>query len=394
MAVSTGIAKQLRYKKEATWGVAPGATGAQLLRRITSDINLTKATYESAEIRSDYQVADFRHGSRSVEGSVNGELSLGTWKDFLAAALRKAWVAGATAAAVSVTVAGNVFNRAAGSWLTDGFKVGDVVRFAAFTGAGAPINGVNLRVIAVTAADLTVAETVPAVTPAQAVDVSVPGSKVLVPISGHTNDSFYIEHWHSDIAQSERFAGCRVSAMALNLPSTGMATINTSFMGKDMASGTAAYFTSPSPETVTPVMAAVNGSLRIGSADIGLVTSMSLNIDCGMSTDTVIGSNFTPDVFAGRVRVNGQMTAYFEDGALRDAFINETEVAAHIKLNDDGTNTGDFMTLHMPRIKLGSATKDDGEKGIIQTISYSALLPVAAAGYDQSTLIIQDSTIA
>jgi hypothetical protein len=93
IAKATGVAKQLRYKAESTWGTAPGASGAQLLRRVTSTLDLKKQTYRSNEIRSDYQVNDMRHGVRSVEGTINGELSPGTYKDFLAAAVRKAFVA-------------------------------------------------------------------------------------------------------------------------------------------------------------------------------------------------------------------------------------------------------------------------------------------------------------
>lgn len=398
MAISTGIAKQLRYKKEASWGVAPGATGAQLLRRVTSDLNLLKDAYESAEIRSDYQVADYRHGARRIEGAINGELSLGTWQDFLAAALRKAWAVGGSAAAMTVSsdATAKTFTRAAGSWITDGFRVGDVVRYAGYTAGNVGMNGVNYRIVALTATVMTVGENTGMVTAASVAGIScsTPGKKVYAPLTGHTNDSFYIEHWHADVSQSEAFAGCRVGDVAIALPSSGMATINVGLLGKDLVSGGAAYYTSPTAETTTAVMAAVNGKLRVGSSDLALVTSMSLNLQGGMSVDTVIGSNTTPDVFAGRVRVNGQMTAYFENGTLRDAFANESELSTHVLLNADGTTTGGFMSIFIPRIKLGSATKDDGEKGLIQTIDFTALLPAATTGYDQSTIVIQDSSIA
>ena len=75
MAIASGVAKSVRYKVEATYGTAPGASGGQLLRRVTSDLGLTKETYQSNEIRADYQVADFRHGIRRVGGTLKGELS-------------------------------------------------------------------------------------------------------------------------------------------------------------------------------------------------------------------------------------------------------------------------------------------------------------------------------
>jgi hypothetical protein len=96
MTIAIGVNKQVKYKVESTWGTVPAAGSAQLLRRVSSDLDLKKETYESNEIRTDYQVADFRHGVRRVAGSIRGELSPLTYSDFLAAALRKAWAATAS----------------------------------------------------------------------------------------------------------------------------------------------------------------------------------------------------------------------------------------------------------------------------------------------------------
>ena len=72
MTIATGIAKQLSIKKEVTYATAPAAASAQAYRRVTSNLALAKQTYASAEIRPDYQVADYRHGVRSVGGTING----------------------------------------------------------------------------------------------------------------------------------------------------------------------------------------------------------------------------------------------------------------------------------------------------------------------------------
>ena len=138
MTIATGVAKTLAYKKETTWGTAAGASGAQYLRRVTSDLSLNKEGYQSEEIRTDYQISDFRHGVRRVEGTINGELSPGTYEDLFAAALRKSFAAGATTGAVAtiaVTGTGTQFTRSSGSFLTDGFKIGDVISATGFTDA-------------------------------------------------------------------------------------------------------------------------------------------------------------------------------------------------------------------------------------------------------------------
>ena len=159
MTIATGVAKQLRYKAESTWGAAPTAGGAQLLRRVTSDLDLKKQTYQSAEIRSDYQVSDMRHGIRSVEGGINGELSAGTFKDFLAAAVRRAFTTVTAITGASITIAGTgptyTVTRAAGSWLTDGVKIGQIGRLTAGAFNAANLNK-NLLVLAESALVLTV----------------------------------------------------------------------------------------------------------------------------------------------------------------------------------------------------------------------------------------------
>ena len=104
-SIAKGTAKQIAYKKESTWGTLAGAASAKYLRRVTSAFNLAKETYESGEIRTDRQVADFRHGVRSATGSLNGELSPKTYSDFMQSLVGRdfAVVAATTAAALTVT---------------------------------------------------------------------------------------------------------------------------------------------------------------------------------------------------------------------------------------------------------------------------------------------------
>jgi len=52
------------------------------------------------------------------------------------------------------------------------------------------------------------------------------------------------------------------------------------------------------------------------------------------------------------------------------------------------------MAISLPRIKVNSDTKDDGEKGIVSTHSFQALLNIAGgAGVatERTTISIQDS---
>lgn len=399
MATASGIYKQVSYKVETTFGVPPAASAAQLLRRVESSLDLSKDTYQSNEIRPDFQIADFRHGVRRVEGTVNGELSPKTYADFIGAVLKRDFAAVTPITAAGITIAGSgpgyTVTRAAGSFLTDGVKVGNVVRLSAGT-FNAANSAKNLLVTNVTATVLSVivlnGSALVAEGPITGSTVTVTGKKTFVPLTGHLDKSFSIEHFFPELVQSEVFSGCKPTQIAIDLPPTGMATINTTFMGKDITTAAAQYFTSPTAVTSTSVLAAVNGVVRLGGQTVASLTGLSINIDAGQTGDPVVGSNTIPGLYPGRVIVTGQFTAYFDSVTMRDAFINETEVDLYAAFTSDNTASADFIAFGLPRIKVGSASKSDGETGLIQTFQYQALLNIAgAASTEQTTIVVQDS---
>ena len=406
MPIAVGVAKQLVYKKEVTWGTAPGASGAQRLRRVSSDIDLSKETYQSNEIRTDYQVSDMRHGVRRVSGSMSGELSAGTYKDFMASVCRQAFQTAATTGAVitvtSAVTAGasGTFTRSSGSYLTDGFKVGDVIRWTGWATPATANNTHNFIITALTATVMTgtMLDGVAVVAKAagDSVTGTVAGKKTWVPTTGHTDESYSIEHYYSDITQSELFTGCKINQMDVKLPATGMGTIDFQVMGKDVTAAGAAYYTSPTAMSTGATMAAVNGALYVAGNAVALLTGLDFTVNGNMSSEPVVGSNTVPDIHEGRVTVSGSMTVFFQDATFRDYFLNETEVSLVAAFTGANTAGADVMVFVMPRIKVGGATKDDGEKGLIMTMPFTALHNAAGGtgiSSEQTTISIQDSSV-
>lgn len=402
--IASGVAKRVAYKVESAWGVAPGTSGAQVLRRVSSGLNLEKDTYQSGEIRRDYQVSDMRHGVRRVAGGINGELSCGTYKDFLAAAVRQAWqnaVTSGTMTNVTASASSPNFTRATGDFLNAGFKAGDLGRWTGWTTTATTNNTRNMLVTAVTATSMNGAfldgTAIVAKTTGDPV-VFTTFKKTFVPLTAHTDQSFSFEHYHGDLspALSELYTGCKLSQLDLSLPPTGMATIGMQFMGKDITTATAAYYNSPTAETETGLLAAVNGALYVQGTAVALVTGLNISINGNMSGTPVVGSNVYPGIQEGRVIVTGDLSAYFQDATFRDYFINETEVALVLALTAANTSTADCMGIVMPRIKVGGASKDDGERGIVQRLPFQALLNVSGGtgqSSDETTISFQDSTV-
>ena len=400
--IAKGVSKTVAVKRESQWGVPAGATGAKLLRRVTADFNLTKENYESNEINPSFQTIDSRHGVRSVEGSLEAELSPGTYSDFIGSILAKNFAAGGATTGASITIAasGSFFTltRAAGSWLTDGFYVGNIIRLS---GAGfAPANvGNNLLIVGLTALVATVVvlsgTTLVAEGPIASANAAVVGKQSYVPLSGHTDDSYTVEQWFSDIAQSEVYTGLKPASIALSLPSTGLVTASLSFMGKNLErTGTTQYFTSPAATNTEGIFAAVSGAVIVNGQPVGLITSMDLSISRNQEAANVVGSNFAADIFVGRITATGSLSVYFQDAVFRNYFDNEDKISIVVALTTGEEKDAEAMSFTMGKVKINSGSKTDAELGLTQSMDFQALQnDVVAGGLIASTILVQDTTL-
>lgn len=401
--LAKGVDKKIAYRKETTWGVVAPDSGAKQLRRVTSQFNQMAEELQSAEIRQDYQIADYRHGSLSTEGSLNGELSPSTYADFFAAALAKDFVAGGVTASAALTIAASgdfyTITRDSGSWLTDGFYVGNVIRL---TGAGfAPANvGKNIQILSITALVLTVRtfdeNTLTAEGPIAAAGASVVGKQTFAPLTGHTSDSFTVEEFYGGgVNVSEVHTGNKVGSVAVQLPASGFCTVDFTFMGKGMMqTGASQHFATATAASTTGLTVGVSGSVLVNGVPAGVITNASFNIDRGLEPAVVVGSKYAADIFDGRINVTGEFSTYFENEVYRDYFIDETKISLVFALTTGSEANAEVISFVLPSVKLGSSSRNDGETGIVQDHSFQAILnTVTTTGLPATTLLIQDTSV-
>ncbi len=416
MPIAVGVSKRIVARRQSALGTVASAGDAlaQNLRRVRSTIDLQKASYTSQEILPSMQRRDFRHGVRSVSGQISGELSVGGYQAFMESVLRGASVAGSTITTTAIiTVAATTgtigaintvtFTRSALSYFTNGFRVGDIVIWSGWATTGTANNAKHMMIISLTA---TVMVCIPldgtaggAKVAGDSVTCVQVGRKIAIPATGQTRDYYTIEHAFVDLDLSEVFTDCVIGGMKVELPGTGMATVEFDVMGLNMVpySGAGApYFTSPLAASTGGILAAVNGVLIVAGQPVGIVTGVSININGNYSAPGgVVGSNFDPDIFQGTVEVTGQATVFFADATMRDFFLNENEVSMAVAMTASGIAAAPFTSFVMPRVKFGGATKDDGEKGLILTMPFTALENLSSAGDSLATTIsIQDSAFA
>ena len=396
--IAQGVSKVLAYKKQSGLGSAASGSGGQQLRRTTSTINLTKEAYQSAEIRPDMQVADYRHGSHQVAGSIAGELSPGTYSALMAAVLRQDFtsVSSMSSAAITLVASTGVVTFQTGNPLTSGIKVGHVVRLSGGT-LNASNSGKNLLVTAVTSTTITVlvlngSTLANESTSVTGVTVAVPGKVSYVPSTAQTHDYFTIEHWFGDIEQSEVFSDVNISNLQVAVPANGLTTATFPLVGLEMSTGTSQVLTSPTAISTSGAVAGANGLMMVNGAAVAVITSIDFDVNGNTAAaDAVVGSTARPDVFQGTVAVTGNMSVYFTDATFRDYFINETEVSVNVTLTTSSDKAADFISFQMPRVKVGGADVTDGQNGLTRTFPFVAIKDVTGGQNQSTTIQIQDS---
>lgn len=401
--MAQGIAKQLIYKKQSGLGTPATGSGGQLLRRRTANFTLARDTYQNDEIASHQQSTGATAGIRRVTGRLSALLSGSTYADFFAAALRKAWAATSNISSLSVTIAASgsdyTVTRGSGDFLTGGIKVGDVVRLAA-AGLDPGNAGKNLLVLGVTQTVLTVrplnGSAMVAEGPISTTTLSVPGKKVWVPTSGHTDDWFTFEEFYSDLTKSELNTDVKTGQIQIGMPATGNVTVDIDFIGLNRTLNNSQQLTSPTAETGTDVASAVNGLVAVGGS-ITRITGAQVTINGGINAgEPEVGANTIADVQRGRIQVTGQFTAKFTSTTLQALYDDQTPTSLVLVAATDGTADAEFVTLVMSKLKLFSDGLDDGEKELIRTYQFTAEINGdggASLANHQTILSIQDSTL-
>jgi len=191
---------------------------------------------------------------------------------------------------------------------------------------------------------------------------------------GVTPKFFSIEDYAADIDQARLFTGMSVSTMGISLAPNQMVTATFGMVGKDMT-------IDPAQKTQTAAAATApfdsySGDIAIGNAGastaVSVITGLNFTLNNSFAPTFVIGDSSAPSLEYGRAEIEGTITAYFEDRALINRFLNENETELEVSVNDPtGTNAYTFL---FPRIKINSADVPvDGPTSRIINMSFVAL---------------------
>lgn len=352
MTILQGSRSGLAYVAETTFGVTPATPTLIPFPYTSHSLNLTKQRVQGTDLQPDRMLRVDRHGNRSADGDIVADMRRGDYDPFLESAFMNTWAVGSTLATTSATSAAGTTTIGFATQASAPFPVGATIVVAGVTPSG--FNGTYT----VTACTTTTVSFAGSTTGPQTVAGTVGLASVLK--VGTTLKTFSIEDQANDTAATDAFrlfTGMGVSKLGVSIKPNNMVQSTFSFVGKDMTVATSSAGTNSTPAIYKP-FDAYSGTIKIADAggvlsSIALVTGIDFSIDNAFNPTYVVGSASTPQLEYGRATVEGTITAYFEDLALINRFLNETETAFEVQV--DGPDASNGMTFLFPRIKINAA---------------------------------------
>ncbi len=189
--------------------------------------------------------------------------------------------------------------------------------------------------------------------------------------AGTTAKFMTLERAFSDITQFGVFTGCMINSFSLSIPANNIVTGSFGIVGKDGSYSGTALDAAPTVSQTEEPYDTFTGVIQEGGSPIAIVTSLDINLENGLDTNFVIGSDAAASITDGRSNVTGTVSAYFENLTMLNKFIDETESSIEVTLG----GTSKKYDILIPRIKYtGGDNPVTGEGPIMLNMPFQALL--------------------
>jgi len=196
---------------------------------------------------------------------------------------------------------------------------------------------------------------------------------------GTTPKYFTIEDAAEDISQYRMFTGMSVSNMNVSIAPNQMVTATFEMVGKTMTQSASTGSTggTPNSTSLASPFDSYSGTISDGGSGISIVTSIEFSMANSFAPTFVIGSDSAQQLEFGRAVVEGTMTVYYEDETLINKFLDETESAVEVTVDDPtGSNT---YTFSFPRVKYnGASVPVQNPQSRLVTLPFVALYDATA----------------
>lgn len=385
------------YVAETTPGVTPTNPVWSPLRNTGGVPAVTRDALTSNELDGSRETTSIRTGNKQVSGEYAIELSSRSQDDFLAGAMTSTWQAGVkiTGAEIMVTPAGKTFTRDAGSFITDGVEVGDLIAFTNLTGDNAkPFIVTAVSDLEVTGAGIQhtlTAETV--TTDAKTGDKletgnAKTGDKLE---TGNACKTFSILTWFKgQCGNPDAYMltkGVEISGFTIEQAVNAMVTGSFPFIGlsQEILSRPPAGSDFSRVTFTDEPFSSVDVSVFDGSTPLRCDT-LTITNDNGASAQFELGNSSVAFVERGRAANTFSISGKLYDMVMIQKFINEQQV----EINSILAGVNGAMSFSLKRAELTAVTPEiGGPESITQSIEGQA-----TGNQYQSSIVIQRITYA
>lgn len=377
-----------RYKVQSALGTpASGASGKELPLVSSGGLKLAKVAIPDPVVSADGMRGVTRHGSRSVGGSTAAVVRLGALDELVEALCRGTWAAAASitqATMTSITTTTSTIVAAAGSWITQGVRVGDVVTLTGF--ATTANNDKRLLVTGVTASTITVAGT------PLTLDASPDSSFTLTVhkkvTQGTTKRYFTTDTYFQDIDISLTATDCVPVSLELAMSPDAAVTATIGWVGINAASnatGASPVLTSPTTYETANMVATDAVVLKNGVA-VTNVTGLTVSMALGGNLLPVIGATVSPDVFLDNTTITGSFSVPMSDAVEFEHFNDEDELSLMVVLKEPEAEPYDFFAIYLPVVKLTSQPDWSlgGSGPLVGSVAFEAGRKPTTTGFDET----------
>lgn len=398
MGIAQKISKKTVMRVQTGLGDAGSATG-QVLRRTSSTFSATRDMYSSNEVVSHHQSTGDSYGLKKTSGSIAGELSSSTYQIPIEAILESdfAAVSAYNSGTDTVPDASGTFTDASGGYLGAGLKVGMVGRWTGWDTPSAANNAKNFWITGLTATVMTGVflngTAIVTDTATDDVTFTVVGKVCLPPLTSHTKNYLQVEEYYGDLTDSDLFTDVVCSSVEFALPASGNATFSSSYVGLTRVLSGTQVMGSPTAETETGIMSAINGAIYVNGAAT-LISGLNISVsNSATQTSAEIGSNSASDISRSVITVSGSFTSMLRDQVISSLYDAETEISIICAVAADETATADFVAFTLGKVKITGDAPDDSD-AVMRTYPFTARINHdggSALAFDETILTIQDS---
>lgn len=177
-------------------------------------------------------------------------------------------------------------------------------------------------------------------------------------VDGTTKKSFTFEEQFlgSSPAQYMIYKGCRIASLSMSFGldsivsgSFGVMASTPSIAQASAGTGNTAPTSTTPWNTIDFVTGLTEGETGGSPTALPQVTGVEINLDRSLRAKRGIGDLNPFDIGVGRLLVTGQITQYFQDDRLMDAYFAFTDRELNITVEDDD---GNEMLIEIPRLKF------------------------------------------